>query len=100
MKREQIEGKQLEQLKEAAKIFIKPMEKLPFPVVIEAMTGYQLIPYIEEDDKGLIDALSKCCIKTVDDSERHPITANRPNDVKHSSRKDDSKKSKCRWDHF
>lgn len=49
MKREDIDKLQLERLKEAAKIFLKPMEQLPFPVVIEAMTGHQVIPYIEEE---------------------------------------------------
>jgi len=81
MKREEIQRKQLEQLKEAAEIFLKPMEKLPFAVVIEAMTGCQLIPYIEEDDRKLIGSLSESCIKTVSNSEEIPIIANRPNDV-------------------
>ncbi|MGI9559232.1 MAG: hypothetical protein ACR2NQ_06195 [Thermodesulfobacteriota bacterium] len=81
MERKEVEKKQLEQLKEAAKIFLKPMEKLPFPVVIEAMTGFQLIPYIEEDDSNIIDALYESCIDTVQHSEANPITANRPNDV-------------------
>ncbi len=75
------EKKQLEQIKEAAKIFLKPMEKLPFPVVIEAMTGFELIPYIEEEDHKLIDALSKSCMQTVTDTEKKPVVANRPNDV-------------------
>lgn len=81
MKGEEIQKKQLEQLKEAAEIFRKPMEKLPFAVVIEAMTGCQLIPYVEEDDRKLIGALSEACIKTVGNSEETPIHANRPNDV-------------------
>ncbi|MDD9855706.1 MAG: hypothetical protein OXU88_05970 [Gammaproteobacteria bacterium] len=81
MKREQIDKLQLEKLKEAAKIFLKPMERLPFPVVIEAMTGRQVIPYIEEDDGELMAALAGSCIKTVNDSEKTPVEANRPNDV-------------------
>lgn len=81
MKREERDRKQIEQLKEAAKIFLKPMEKLPFPVVVEAMTGFELIPYIEENDRALIDSLCKSCMKTVKDSEASPIPANRPNDV-------------------
>jgi len=81
MKREDIDKLQLEKLKEAAKIFLKPMEQLPFSVVIEAMTGHQVIPYIKEDDGGLIAALSAACVKTVNDSGKHPVAANRPNDV-------------------
>ena len=81
MKREEIEKNQLEKLKEAAKVFLKPMEELPFPVVIEAMTGRQIVPYIEEDDGNLIAALSRACIKTVNDSSKSPVEANRPNDV-------------------
>lgn len=81
MKREERDRKQIEQLKEAAKIFLKPMEKLPFPVVVEAMTGFELIPCIEENDRALIDSLCKSCMKTVKDSGASPIRANRPNDV-------------------
>lgn len=81
MRREEIAEKQLAQLKEAAKIFLKPMEKLPFPVVIEAMSGCRLIPYIEEEDQKLIGALAGSCINTIIDSEKNPIVANRPNDV-------------------
>lgn len=81
MKREDINKLQLDALRQAAKIFLKPMERLPFPVVIEAMTGHQVVPYIEEDDGDLLAALSAACIKTVNDSEQEPIAANRPNDV-------------------
>jgi len=81
MKREDIDKLQLEALKDAAKIFLKPMERLPFPVVVEAMTGHRVIPYIEEDDGDLIAALSAACVKTVNDSEQTPVAANRPNDV-------------------
>jgi len=81
VKRENIDKLQLETLKEAAKIFRGPMERPPFPVVIEAMTGFQVIPYIEEDDGDLLAVLSAARIKTVNDSEQSPVTANRPNDV-------------------
>jgi len=81
MKREDIDKLQLENLKAAAKIFLKPMEQLPFPVVVEAMTGHRVIPYIEEDDGDLLAALSAACVKTVNDSEQTPVAANRPNDV-------------------
>lgn len=81
MKREEIDKKQLEQLKEAARVFLKPIEKMPFSVVVEAMTGYELIPYTEENDKKLIDDISISCMQTIGDSERSPIIANRPNDV-------------------
>ena len=57
------------------------MERLPFPVVVEAMTEFKILPYVEEDDENLMTALSGSCIKTINDSERSPIIANRPNDV-------------------
>ena len=81
MKREEVESEQMKLLREAAKVFLKPMEKLPFPIVIEAMTEYQIIPCVEEDDKELLDACCNACMKTVADSKTNPIPANRPNDV-------------------
>ncbi len=81
MNRKEVESKEMKQLKQAAKIFLKPMEKLPFPVVVEAMTNYKVVSYIEEDDKCLLNAFSNACIKTIKDSKKNPIPANRPNDV-------------------
>lgn len=74
--------RQLDQLKEAAKIFLKPMERLPFPVVVEAMTGKQILPIINRsEDKKLLESLSAACIAVVADSQNNIIPANRPNDV-------------------
>lgn len=81
MKREEQYAKQMQQLKQAAEIFLKPMEKLPFPVVVEAMTQCQVIPYIEEDDGNLIYALAGAAQQTIVNSLQDPIAANRPNDV-------------------
>lgn len=81
MKREEVESEQVKQLKEMAKILLQPMEKLPFPVVVEAMTNCRIIPYVEEDDKDLLDVLSTACMRTISDSVIHPIAASRPNEV-------------------
>ena len=81
MKRKDFEKQQLQQLKDMAEIFLKPMGKLCFPVVVEAMTGCKVIPYIEEDDNELLSKLSDACKATVAYSENNPVPANRPNDV-------------------
>jgi hypothetical protein len=79
---EELKLLQLEQLKEAAKIFLKPMERLPFPVVIEAMTGKEVLPVLQRpEDLSLLAKLSQACIEAVVISQQNPIAANRANDV-------------------
>ena len=80
MSPEEIRSLQMSQLKEAAKIFLRPMERLPFPVVIEAMTGFQILP-IAADRRRLLRALVKSCIAVTAESIARPVIANRPNDV-------------------
>lgn len=78
----ELRDRQLEQLREAAKIFLKPMERLPFPVVIEAMTGKQVLPILDRAvDTALLDKLAEACITVVAGSRRKKFGANRPNDV-------------------
>lgn len=78
----ELRDRQLEQLREAARIFLKPMERLPFPVVIEAMTGKQVLPVLKrEEDTALLDKLAEACIAVVAGSRREKFEANRPNDV-------------------
>ncbi|MCX8089874.1 MAG: hypothetical protein N3I86_02925 [Verrucomicrobiae bacterium] len=82
MNPDELRDRQLEQLREAAKIFLKPMERLPFPVVIEAMTGRQVLPVLNRSkDAALLDKLARACIVVVAGSQSEPFTANRPNDV-------------------
>jgi hypothetical protein len=73
---------QLEKLKEAARIFLKPMERLPFPVVMEAMTGHAVLPIMNcPNDNTLLEALAVTCIQAVAESNKEQVRANRPNDV-------------------
>lgn len=82
MTQKEIDKLRLEQLKEAARIFLKPMEKLPFPVVLEAMTGYSILPVVDRPkDWNLLGILSRACIDVVANSKNTVIPANRPNDV-------------------
>lgn len=82
MKKEDIRDAQLAQLKELAGVFLKPMGRLPFGVVVEAMTGHAILPVSDSaNDKMLLDALAKACSQTSADSAQSPIVANRPNDV-------------------
>ena len=79
---DELRDKQLAQLKEAARIFMRPMERLPFPVVMEAMTGCEIIPIQKNQyDKLLLSKLAEACKQTVKESHRHAYQANRPNDV-------------------
>jgi hypothetical protein len=82
MNAEEIRQRQLDQLKEAAKIFLRPMERLPFPVVVEAMTGKEVLPVTgRPQDMALLKALASACIQAVVASTKSPTTANRPNEV-------------------
>jgi hypothetical protein len=79
---EDLRQRQLEQLREAARILLKPMERLPFPVVIEAMTGRQVLPILNRpEDRVLLEKLARACMAIVADSRRKTFEANRPNDV-------------------
>jgi len=80
--KDRVMKKQYEQLKEAARVFLRPMEQLPFPVVLEAMTGHQILPMTgSARDKSLLNALAAACISTAKKSLRGGFVANRPNDV-------------------
>lgn len=82
MKKENIREAQLAQLKDLARILLQPMGRLPFAVVVEAMTGHEVLPVMDTaKDNKLLNALAKACSQTVAESERSPIKANRPNDV-------------------
>ena len=82
MKRDDLREKQLAQLKDAARIFLRPMERLPFPVVAEAMTGCAILPMTRRArDRALLSALGGACAATVGESESAPFAANRPNDA-------------------
>lgn len=82
MDENELRDRQLAQLKAAAKIFLRPQDKLPFSVVVEAMTGCEVLPMTGgARDRALLDALAKSCVRTVASSAAHPFAANRPNDV-------------------
>jgi hypothetical protein len=82
MSPDDLRDRQLEQLRAAARIFLRPMERLPFPVVIEAMTGRQVLPILKRDrDAALLERLAQACIAVVSGSQSQVLKANRPNDV-------------------
>ena len=79
---DELRDRQLAQLKEAARIFLRPMERLPFPVVMEAMTGREIFPMTQgANDSALLSALADACTATTAESAESPYRANRPNDV-------------------
>ncbi|WOV91547.1 MAG: hypothetical protein R1F54_02530 [Candidatus Zeuxoniibacter abyssi] len=79
MNEEKIREMQFEQLRQAAKIFLRPMDLLPFPVVVEAMTDCRVLPAVNY--RTLLRALAVSCVATVKESQKNPIRKNRPNDV-------------------
>ena len=82
MSKNDLRDKQLAQLKDVARFFLRPMERLPFPVVVEAMTNCEIFPMSESSqDQGLLFALSRACTATVAESASAPYQANRPNEV-------------------
>ena len=82
MSKDELRDRQLAQLKEAARIFLRPMERLPFPVVMEAMTGREIFPMTQgAGDLALLSALADACAATTAESAKLPYQANRPNDV-------------------
>ena len=82
MSGDDLRDKQLAQLKEASRIFLRPMERLPFPVVVEAMTGCEIFPMTESArDRALLYALADACAAITAESGTAPYRANRPNDV-------------------
>lgn len=82
MTEEEFRKKQIAQLKETARILLRPAERLPFPVVVEAMTSYEVLPITtSKHDQQLLKALAVACTATVVQSVKNPIQANRPNEV-------------------
>ena len=82
MSKNDLRDKQLAQLKEAARVFLRPMERLPFSVVVEAMTGHEIFPVDKFGrDQNLLKAVADSCSATVRESVSSPFQANRPNDV-------------------
>ena len=82
MSKDNLRDKQLAQLKAAAKIFLRPMERLPFPVVVEAMTECEVFPMTKsKQDLVLLSALADACMATVAESVDAPYRADRPNEV-------------------
>ena len=82
MSKDDLRDNQLAQLKAAAKIFLRPMERLPFPVVVEAMTECEIFPMTKSaQDRALLSALTAACTATVAESVDAPYRADRPNEV-------------------
>lgn len=82
MSKNNLRDQQMAQLKEAAKIFLRPMERLPLPVVMEAMTGCEIFPMTKRvRDRELLQALAQACVAITADSADAPYQANRPNEV-------------------
>ena len=82
MSKDELRDKQLAQLKEVARIFLGPIERLPFPVVVEAMTKCEIFPVGESaHDQSLLSTLAEACTQTVMESQHKAYHANRPNEV-------------------
>jgi hypothetical protein len=74
---------ELENLREFAKTIIRSMKNTPFNLVVEAVTGFKIIPVdLESDaDRKLVGDLAEAANAVMVSTQKSPIIANRSNDV-------------------
>jgi|SRR3989344_709633 len=70
-------------LEDVIKQMIKPLKGIPFKLVIEALSGYKIIPFDGEDkrDKSILKKLIEVAIKTGREINKWGIKRPRPNEV-------------------
>lgn len=75
--------KYVRDLKETISKFMAPLKNVPFPIVINAISGYSVVPFNKDDtaDEILLEKLVKAMKKATKAANRTGIFANRPNEV-------------------
>ncbi|MFA5063734.1 MAG: restriction endonuclease [Candidatus Omnitrophota bacterium] len=70
-------------LEEAIKKFMAPLEDIPFPIAIKAISGYEVIAFDKNnaDDKTLLEKLSEAAAWAGENAKNVGIKSNRPNEV-------------------
>jgi len=73
----------VKQLEETIAKFLEPLENIPFPIAIKAISGYRVIPFNNEDDvdKALLGRLIKAMKIATKTANEEGIFTARPNEV-------------------
>lgn len=73
----------VKQLEETIKKFLAPLENIPFPIAIKAISGYDVIPFDRhnKDDEELLSKLSEVALIAGKEAKLKGIKSKRPNEV-------------------
>lgn len=73
----------IKQLEETIKKFMAPLENIPFPIAIKAISGHEVIPFDKNnnDDKSLLEKLSEAALIAGREAQSEGISSKRPNEV-------------------
>lgn len=73
----------IKQLEETIKKFMAPLENIPFPIAIKAISGHEVIPFDKNnnDDKVLLKKLSEAALVAGREAQSEGIRSKRPNEV-------------------
>lgn len=73
----------IKQLEETIKKFMAPLENIPFPIAIKAISGFEVIPFDKnnKDDTKLLAQLSEAALIAGKEANREGIKSKRPNEV-------------------
>lgn len=79
----QRDEKYVQQLEETIKKFMAPLEDIPFPIAIKAISGHEVIAFDKGNaaDNALLEKLSEAATLAGKDAKRVGIKSNRPNEV-------------------
>lgn len=72
----------IKQLEETIKKFMAPLENIPFPIAIKAISGHEVIPFDKNnnDDKFLLEKLSEVALIAGREAQSEGIRSKRPNE--------------------
>lgn len=79
----QKDEKYIKHLEETIRKFMAPLENIPFPIAIKAISGHEVIPFDKNsrDDKLLLEKLSEVALIAGKEAQSQGIKSNRPNEV-------------------
>ncbi len=73
----------IKQLEETIKKFMAPLEDIPFPLAIKAISGHEVIPFDKDDsdDRFLLKKLTEAALLAGKEAQSKGIKSKRPNEV-------------------
>ncbi len=79
----QKDEKYIQQLEETIKKFMAPLQDIPFPIAIKAISGYKVIAFDggNKEDRLLLEKLSEAAVISGKEAKAKGIKSNRPNEV-------------------